>query len=202
MHMDTNFVFYNEYDQIFDHTGIEVDEQIIANHILHGGETVLELGARYGTVSCAINKKLKNPMNQVSVEPDPTVWTALEKNRNINNCKFYILNGVVSRTPIAFNKHDNPYASFTEKSTTESVNRITVEELESLLNIKFDTLIADCEGFLEQFFDENTHLYYQLKTVFFEKDQADRCNYDKIIENLQKHGFHCLLDGFHTVWTK
>ncbi len=200
--MDHNFTFYNEHDQIFDHRWVEPDEQMIVNHILRGDETVLELGARYGTVSCTINKKLKNPMNQVSVEPDPSVWAALDKNRNINNCKFYILNGVISRTPVAFNKHDNPYASFTEKSTTESVNRITIEDLETLLNLKFDTLVADCEGFLEQFFDENPHLYSQLKLVFMEKDGPNRTNYDKIIENLEKHGFRCILPGVHTVWAK
>ena len=31
-------------------------------------DVVLELGARYGTSSCAINSKLKNKSNQVSVD--------------------------------------------------------------------------------------------------------------------------------------
>ena len=47
---------------------------------------VLELGARYGSVSCAINKNLENPRTQVSVEPDDRVWAVLQANMERNGC--------------------------------------------------------------------------------------------------------------------
>lgn len=200
--MEPGFVFYDENGQPFNYEWTEREEQLIVEKIITDDCVVLELGARYGTVSCRINRKLKDPTKQVSVEPDPAIWTALEKNRELNKCKFFVLKGVVSRTPLKFVVTDNPYANCTEKADDGGVNRLTIEELESLCNLKFNTLIADCEGFLEQFFDENPHMYEQLCIVFYEKDYPDKCNYNKIEDNLKKHGFTCELSGFHSVWIK
>ncbi|MEM0354163.1 MAG: hypothetical protein QXW79_01140 [Thermoplasmata archaeon] len=41
----------------------------------------LELDARYGIVSCLINRLLDNPQNHVTVEPDKSVISALFQNR-------------------------------------------------------------------------------------------------------------------------
>ena len=200
--MDANFRFYNEKDEILDHKWIEQIEQSVVDQIINENCVVLELGARYGMVSCKINRKLKDPTKQVSVEPDPLVWNALEKNRDINKCNFYILKGAVSRVPLTFFNHDLPYASFTTKADTEDVNRLTLDDLEKLCNLKFNTLVADCEGFLGQFFEENPHMYEQLQLIFFEKDGIHICNYDIIIDNLIKYKFTCILQGDHQVWVK
>jgi hypothetical protein len=63
-------------------------------------------------------------------------------------------------------------------------------------------LIADCEGFLEQFFDENPELYAELETVIFEADYAEKCDYKKIENNLLKCGFNPIEQGFQNVWRK
>jgi len=60
---------------------IEKPEQDLANYFIKENDIVLELGARYGSVSCVINSKLNNKNNQVVVEPDDRVWDALEKNK-------------------------------------------------------------------------------------------------------------------------
>jgi hypothetical protein len=75
---------------------MEKEEQCLANKYILEDDIVLELGARYGSVSCIINSKLNNKNNQVVVEPDDRVWDALEKNRNSNNCKFNIVKGFIS----------------------------------------------------------------------------------------------------------
>jgi FkbM family methyltransferase len=204
MELEAGFTFYDENNNILNHEWTEREEQHIVEKLIKEDYIVLELGARYGTVSCRINRKLKDSKNQVSVEPDPLVWDALEKNRSYNNCNFYILKGVISKTPVKFINMDNPYAGFTEKTDVESCNRLALDELESLCNLKFNTLIADCEGFLGQFFEENPHMYQQLHTVFFEKDGIHICDYDKIKENLQKNNFRCILvlHSSHEVWVK
>jgi chemotaxis regulatin CheY-phosphate phosphatase CheZ len=115
---------------------------------------------------------------------------------------FYILKGVVSRRPLELVDHADPYGKSTKESTEDLINRITVEELEHLCNIKFNTLVADCEGFLQQFFEENNHMYEQLDLVFFEQDFPDRCDYEKIKRNLEAHGFKQMVGGFHEVWKK
>ena len=61
---------------------IEKHEQDLANQYILENDVVLELGARYGSVSCIINSKLINKTNQVVVEPDERVWDSLEKNKN------------------------------------------------------------------------------------------------------------------------
>jgi precorrin-6B methylase 2 len=75
---------------------VEVDEQKLVKKYIESDDVVLELGARYGTVSCAINNKLKNKKNQVSVEPDDRVWDSLKRNKEVNNCDFNIIEGFIS----------------------------------------------------------------------------------------------------------
>lgn len=193
-------IFRNELGQVFDHTIAEVDEQKHAKEYISSNDVVLELGARYGTVSCAINKNLSNPRNQVSVEPDEDVWEALEINRSANGCDFQIFKGVISRIPVSISKEG--YATSTLPAEKSNVYTCTLEQLEAACGLRFTVLVADCEGFLEQFFDENPKLYDQLRMVLFEKDQQYRCNYAKIEENLTSHGFIPINTGFQSIWKK
>jgi hypothetical protein len=62
--------------------------------------------------------------------------------------------------------------------------------------------VADCEGFLEQFMDENPKLYQQLSLIMFKKDYPNKCNYAKIENTLKTNGFTCLVGRFHSVWKK
>ena len=65
---------------------LEKPEQDLAQQYIKENDIVFELGARYGSVSCIINSKLKCKTNQVVVEPDERVWNALERNKIANNC--------------------------------------------------------------------------------------------------------------------
>ena len=198
--------FSNENGNVFNHLYIERTEQLHAEKYIPADAKVLELGARYGTVSCVINKRLSNPYNQVSVEPDHRVWNALENNRDSNGCSFHILKGAVSNKKLALNINlPDGYATQTVVSDNTSLQCVTLNELQTMYNLRFDTLVADCEGFLETFFDENPELYDQLTRILFEKDCPDKCNYDKIKDNLRIHGFRCIIAetmSSHEVWQK
>jgi precorrin-6B methylase 2 len=92
---------------IRDECGIPIDiarverrEQELANEYIQKNDSVFELGARYGSVSCIINSKLGCKTNQVVVEPDKRVWDALERNKKANNCQFHIVKGFVSNKPL------------------------------------------------------------------------------------------------------
>jgi precorrin-6B methylase 2 len=102
---------------------IEHDEQQIANKFISQNDIVLELGARYGSVSCIINSKLNNKYNQVVVEPDKRVWDALEQNRERNNCKFNIVKGFISNKKLDLTNldccHGGYGATFIENEKTE-----------------------------------------------------------------------------------
>lgn len=197
--------------EIYDRNGDRIDtdycekrEQDHANLFVLPDDVVLELGARYGSVSVVINRKLSNPLNHVAVDPDFRVWDCLKKNRDINNCKFHILKGAISKKPVALALEDNPDYGTMTVSTSEptSVPTYTLEEVQDLYGLKFTTLIADCEGFLGTFFEENPWMYDQLNTVLYEADQPQVCDYDVIAKNLREHGFTLLWYGFHWVWKR
>ncbi|NBP65533.1 MAG: hypothetical protein EBU66_12845, partial [Bacteroidetes bacterium] len=98
--LSKNYEFVDEHNNKIDNARIENTEQLQANTYIKPDAVVLELGARYGSVSCIINSKLNNRSNQVSVEPDSRVWNPLEKNMAKYGCKFHILKGVISNTPL------------------------------------------------------------------------------------------------------
>ena len=203
-----NFVFYNENNILIDKNKEEFIEQRQVKQYLNPNSVVLELGARYGTISCIINKIINNPKNQVSVEPDNRVIEALKNNMKNNNCNFHIIEGFISKKKLDLINKDNYYGYGTTsiKSNKTTIKSYTLEEIEELYNLNFDTLIADCEGFLEEFFDENPKMYKQLKCVIMEHDYPEKCNYVKIMHNLKLNGFVEIEHDTHsvprTVWKK
>jgi FkbM family methyltransferase len=193
-------IFKNETDNIINHKMIESQEQRQAEQYIKSDSIVLELGARYGTVSCIINKKLSIKTNQVSVEPDILVHKSLEENMKNNNCDFHILKGIISKKNMELTGAG--YGTTSISCETKKLDIYTLEEVEEKYNLKFNTLVADCEGFLEQFFDENPKLYDQLDLCIFEQDYSIKCNYKKIIDNLTLYNFKQLERGYHQVWIK
>jgi FkbM family methyltransferase len=195
----------NECGEKVDTEVFETREQVHANAFIEPNDVVLELGARYGSVSVVINRKLNNPLNHVAVDPDDRIWECLERNREVNGCKFHILKGVISHRPVMLAEINecNGYAT-TSVHTTEptTVKSYTLEEVQEMYGLKFTTLVADCEGFLETFFDENPWMYDQLNTVLYEQDYDWKCDYDKIAKNLKEHGLTNLWYGSHLVWKR
>lgn len=195
--------FVDECNSLIDHLHVEKCEQDLATLFIEPYDVVLELGARYGTVSCAINNRLIHPTHQVSVEPQLEVQNALEINRNANKCKFHIWKGFVSKQPVHL--EDYGYGATFHSGFSEQYPCISLEELQEKYNLKFDTLVADCEGGLGLFFEQHDWFYSQLRKIIFEKDYPQKCDYNKIMDKLKEHGFKCIHsmnDGFHEVWKK
>ena len=182
----------------------EKDEQDLAKKYIMENDTVLELGARYGSVSCVINSKLKCKTNQVVVEPDSRVWEALEKNRYANNCEFGIIKGFLSNKKLSLTNCDsyNGYAATSVVDDNTTIPSFSLEEITRTYNLTFNVLVADCEGFLECFFDENPGFYDNLRLVIFEADYANKCNYKKIKSALADKGFTEKQAGFQNVWLR
>jgi FkbM family methyltransferase len=183
---------------------IEYPEQQLANQYILENDVVLELGARYGSVSCIINSKLNNKNNQVVVEPDERVWDALEKNRKNNNCEFNIVKGFISNKNLDLTNLEgcNGYgATFIENNETK-IPSFSLDEITNKYKLKFNVLVADCEGFLEVFFDENPNFYDNLRMIIFEEDFPEKCNYDKVKNKLIEKKFNKIIEGHQNVWMK
>lgn len=195
-----NIIIYNEFGRKINTSINEKPEQIFAYKYIHEDDIVLELGARYGSVSCVINKRLKNKKNQLSVEPDSTVWKALENNIKINNCEIQLFKGIISKETYSLSLAG--YGTTAVKTTSSNIQSLDLYEIEKIYNLKFNTLVADCEGFLESFLDEYPFLYDQLYKIIFEADYPDKCNYNKIRNILLDKGFKAFETGFQNVYIK
>jgi FkbM family methyltransferase len=201
-----NLTIQNENGGIVPHWSYERDEQLMVAKYLDENDVVLELGARYGSVSCIINKIIKNKSNQVSVEPDPVVWEVLEKNMKLNDCDFHIYKGIISSKN--YDLKINGYGStvditntITTMKSVETEN-ISLDDLQNNLGLIFNVLVADCEGFLETFLNENPILYSQLDKIIFECDRGDVCDYNFIKSQLVANGFKPKEVGFQSVYVK
>lgn len=196
---------------IRDHNGIPIDisriekpEQDLAKEYIQENDIVLELGARYGSVSCVINSKLNNKTNQVSVEPDERVWRALERNRDANDCKFHIVKGFISSKKLGLTEI-NSYGGYGTTSVVDCESKIssyTMSEIKNKYNLDFNVIVADCEGFLEEFFNENKELFDKLRLIIFEADYTHKCNYGKIKEYLKEIGLTKIREGHQNVWKR
>lgn len=190
---------YDENNNLVNTERLEKPEQEIAKKYIQKDDVVLELGARYGSVSCIINSKLYDKNNQVVVEPDNRVWDALEKNKKENNCGFNIIKGFIGKKKMDLTNLDcyhGGYGSTFIYNEDTNIQSYTLDEVKKKYNLKFNVLVADCEGFLEVFFDENTDFYKDLRLIIFEEDYPDKCNYDKIKKLLIENNFKLIFKIF------
>lgn len=208
--------FVNEFGERLNNIKMEFEEQKLALKYIKPDDCVLELGARYGSVSCVTNMLLSNKRNQVSIEPDKTILKALKENKKRNGCKFKIMEGVLSNDPLCLIKRENSqwngYDAFTmkckdvddtfSKSEVKKVKTYSLMDLNQKYN--FNVLIADCEGCLPTFYKENPEFFYQLRMIIFEKDYINkyREDYIEFEKELSLLGFIHEINGLQNVFIK
>ena len=182
-----NCKFYDENDNILSDFSLKVEDgsRYLINKYVTSDMKVLELGARYGTVSVCLNYLLNEPVTQLlCVEPDNTVINSLKKNRDINNCEFNIFNGAISKNELycCYNGCGWETKTYIEPPSglkSIKISTLPIDKIQETYNIQFDCLLADCEGFLLQFITENDDFFNNLKCVIYEED----CNISHPINN-------------------
>lgn len=192
--------FVDERDLQINTACVEIDEQKLAAQYIQASDVVLELGARYGTVTYAINSKLANKSAHVAVEPDSRVWAALEKNVVAHKVSARIWKGFVSKSTLVLEGDD--YSTTSVASADSSVPTISFEDLQAREGLRFNALVADCEGFLLQFLQESPSILSQLRIVIFEKDCPHKCDYAKVEALLRNAGLQQIVGGFQNVWER
>lgn len=198
--LPTDFEFVEDSGLKLDIATYEPTEMNLVWTHIKPEDVVLELGCRVGVVSCTIARRLNNQRNLVSVEPDNRAIYALQKNKMKNKCEFQIYPGFVSKKPLSL--RDNHIWTNSFHDPTSTMERCSLEELQQNTGCKFNVLVADCEGFLEQFYDENTWFFSQLRLIIYERDAPQRCDYKKIESALESLGFQQIQKGFDCVWVK
>ena len=174
--------------------GLERHTQWLVNKHIPRDAVVLELGARFGTVSCAISRRLGYSGQVVSVEPDPEAFRSLSTNVLANDCKGEVVHGAVSRQPLysmpaaISRRRAGGYATRTmalsnrqcgEGKHCERLSTFTIGQLAERLsdklgrNVTFDTLVVDCEKCWSTLMQEEASFLRSpgLKRILYELDE-------------------------------
>ena len=189
----------------------ELPEQKMVLRCLKGNEKVLELGGNIGRNSLVIASILQNQSNLVTLECNETVAKQLIENRDWNHCSFHVEPSALSKRTLI---HDG---WFTMPSDTllpgyDFVSVITFQGLETKYNIKFDTLVLDCESAFYYILKDMPEMLTNIRLVIMENDYSDIEQKKEIDEILKDAGFYrhyferggwgACSDFFYEVWKK
>lgn len=189
-------IIVDEEDKSIDYLNTERTEQLLSQQYIQANDIVLELGGRYGSVSCTINPMLKNPTKHLVVEPDDRVWECLTINKTNNRCHFHIIKGCISNNPMkryypfGGQPRPNQYATGYIVDQTGDTNIYVLSDLQQEYDISsFTVLIADCEGCFPLFITENKDILPDLRLIILEKDIPKNANYSISDKILSEYGF-------------
>ncbi len=160
--------------------GHEWVEQSMVVDFLDPGARVLELGSNIGRNTLMISCVLDDPANLVTVECNPFFVELLRNNRYANQLDFHIEAGALSYRKLMQSRDNCRYGSDAEaweaipaeelSDGYEWIPTVTFADLEAKYNLRFDTLVADCEGALFYILDDDPDLLTNITTIIMESD--------------------------------
>jgi len=128
----------------------ELEERALLRRYLPSDLPVVELGGGLGVVSCLANRKLACPDRHVVVEAIPSIAALLERNRDLNDCKFRVVNAALAYgSPTVTFGTDGTFVGCRLDSnvgTTISVPSITLGQIVDEAGLDRFSLICDIEG--------------------------------------------------------
>jgi FkbM family methyltransferase len=174
----------------------EAEERALIRQHLLATDSVLELGACIGVVACVTNRLLADKSRHVVVEGNPKLIPTIEKNREINNCGFKILNKAASQEKtVTFYLSEEFIVGGTAQRKSPhpvSVEGITLEELDKEHG-PFSVLIMDIEGGEVDTIPYSIEFLKKVRLVVFEthdwacgSDGTQRCR-DALVAAGLKH---------------
>jgi FkbM family methyltransferase len=199
--------FVDEWSRPVDMRIEEMSRNLVSKYV-KPHHHVLEFGARYGTVSVFLSKMLERGEHLVSVEPDPNVIPCLKHNRDANGASFHIVHGVCSNEKQYLVHHPCVWEQKTYADPSAVLGRrvceiknYSVRELEDMHSLRFNVLVADCEGYLIEFFNDNKEFIRSLDVLIYEEDctsshpiNGHSVDYSELETFLKEHNFVCAED--------
>jgi len=183
----------------------ERDERKIIRKYLNPNLPVVELGASLGVVSCVTNKILNNPKDHVVVEANPSLIPIIEKNKDLNNCQFSILNRAsgygASEATFYVNKKFLSGSSQRKTDKAISVPTITLKEICEKSGFKYFNLVCDIEGGeVDLVLNENSLLQEKVCQIVLEvhPSVSGREVVEEMLRRLYKAGFERIRTGMYS----
>ena len=142
--------FFNEFFQRA-YCNVEWDTHLLVRQIISPTDTVLELGGRYGSTTCAVAVEQNNSGALIVVEPDPSVWAIHEFNKLTHNCASWSVFGVLGGEDMMV-LTDTESGGYNTRTSSDKgalgvrVQHFTWDQMERFTGLKVDTVILDCEG--------------------------------------------------------
>jgi FkbM family methyltransferase len=149
----------------------EAEERALIGEFVRPLDTVLELGACLGIVSCVTNKILREKTRHVVVEGNPFCIPTLHRNRELNSCGFLVENCAAANEPEAtFYLHPVYIVGGTTQRESSRPVRIPAYSLPELYNRHgpFTTLIVDIEGAELNIFSAATEILARVRLIIVE----------------------------------
>lgn len=160
---------------------MEVVEHEFVYKYVRSSDVVLELGARYGTTTCAIACTLKNSGKVVAVEPDRGVWEYLRENVKSHSCASTVFFGAVSDVPLAvlnqgYGTRTLKPLNATKEVITAASSHMMLHQLHKVMDMQFTVLLIDCEGCITHLLPDNlqrlAHLLRRVRVILLEGDMS------------------------------
>lgn len=187
---------------------IEHNSRTMVRKWVHANDTVLEIGARYGSVSCTIAEQLNQSGKVLSVEPDSRVWDALTANLFNQKCHVKVFRGSMGTHALEHLKvpgSDGYGTEFvpSEEATTpgpgaalefgaSTVPHKTFDELQRQFGLNFNVAEIDCEGCLPTLLKDNPGMTSHLRLIIVESHNPTE---EAAVQSLLTKGFK-MVDQF------
>ena len=170
----------------------EYPEQLMIARFVRPDATVLELGGNVGRSSCVIASILDDSSRLVVFESDPATARKLADNRECNAFAFHIEAAALSASPLVQRGWDTVpwHADEPVPDGWCQVETLTWRQTRAKHSaLRFDTLVADCEGALFYILHDIPGFLDGFTTVILENDfrVADHKAYCDV--TLRRHGF-------------
>jgi FkbM family methyltransferase len=167
----------------------EYPEQTMVTKYLTGNEKVLEIGGNIGRNSLIISSILFDSKNLVVLESDLNIAKQLEYNRDINNLKFNIESSALSNRLLIQNGWTT-IPTYLKLEGENYISTITLDELNKKYNLKFDTLVLDCEGAFYYILMDMIEILNNITKIIVENDYTDISHKIYVDNILLKNGFY------------
>ena len=164
---------------------IEEDMFSAAADVILPDDVVLEVGARYGTMSCSLARIQGNTGNLISVEADPAVWDVLQYNMEAHNCRAFLVLGVLGEQDMVMMEETKitktmnflslplGYARMTSSDLSVSGTRVTHftwDDIEQKTGLVINAIIFDCEGCMFDILSSYRDKLRQVNKIIIEND--------------------------------
>jgi hypothetical protein len=164
----------------------ELPEKVITTHFLSENQSVLEIGSNTGRNTLTIAKILGGSGTLYTSESNKKDRLITTRNLTINQLSHSNVHVIpaISNSPLEQKGWDTrPRTLFGWLKRWEPV------ESEPLPAVKFDTIIADCEGCFLKMTDDYPELLENATTIIIENDWKSMRDYDKIHQRFRQYGF-------------